>query len=232
MAKKRLRQARHERRFFAQSSANPILIRILGGVGAMSMGAGAYGQFASSAPEPLKGAPWLLASGAALVGFAVWFGTSGDPMLRVGDGGVGVDKGRVQRIPWYALKSVSWDPEKKAVVVKGLEEGEKELVIRARVASQPQAAAWIVKEARARVPDTVSVPEDAGIPEAIDDAVDVLTMDPLQVVGKRCAESNKAIAYEADARICTRCERVYHREYVPRKCECGNSLAGLQEKSA
>jgi len=233
MAKKRFRQAaRHERRFFPQSSANPILVRVVGAVGAMALGAGAWGQFLSEAPEPFKGTPWLLAGGAALFGFAIWFGTSGDPTFRVGDGGPGIDKGTVRRIPWHAIGSISWDGEKKSVVVKGRDEAEQELTITTALASQAQAAAWIVKEARARVPDVVNVPEDAPIPEAIDDPNDVLTMDPLQVVGRRCAESNRAIAYEPDARICTRCERVYHKDYLPKKCECGAPLAQLKEKSA
>jgi len=117
-------------------------------------------------------------------------------------------------------------------VVQGREEGEAELTIRTRLKSQPQAAAWIVKEARERVPDVVNVPEDAALPEAIDDASDVVPMDALQVVGRRCAESNKAIAYEPDARICTRCERVYHKDFLPKTCECGASLSQLREKSA
>ncbi|WP_394825203.1 hypothetical protein [Pendulispora albinea] len=233
MAKKRFRQAaRHERRFFPQSSANPILVRLIGAVGAMSLGAGAFGQFASDAPEPSKVTPWLLAGGAALFGFAIWWGTSGDPVLRVGAGGAGIDRGTIRRIPWHATSKVSWDGANKAVVVQGRDEADQELIIRARVASQPQAAAWIVKEARERVPHTVEVPEDADIPAAVDDPTDVLPMDPLQVVGRRCAESNKSIAYEPDARVCTRCERVYHKDFVPKTCECGAALGHLREKSA
>jgi len=231
MAKKRFRQAaRQERRFFPQSSANPILVRVIGGVGAMALGAGAWGQL--FATEPFKATPWLLAAGAGLFGFAIWFGTSGDSVLRVGDGGVGIDRGTLRRIPWHAVTGITWDSEKKSVVVKGHDEADLELTIAARVASQPQAAAWILKEARERIAELVSVPEDVSVPEAVDDPSDVLAMDALQVVGKRCAASNRTIAYEPDARICSRCERVYHKDYVPKKCACGAPMPQVKEKSA
>jgi hypothetical protein len=55
---------------------------------------------------------------------------------------------------------------------------------------------------------------------------------PLQLVGKRCAESDKIIAYEPDARVCTRCERVYHKTKVPKTCECGADIGHLRERKA
>ena len=235
--KKKSRLAeRHERRFFPQSTANPIAIRVLGAIGALLLGAGAFGQFVSSAPEPFKGTPWLLAAGAALFGLAIWFGTSGDPVLRVGDGGVGMDKGTTRRIPWWAVKSVTYDAQKSALLVAGKDEADVDLTIAARVKSQPQAAAWILKEADARLGEAedeiVDVSENARseIPEAVEDPADVVKMDPLQVVGKKCAESGKTIAYEPDARVCPRCERVYHKNAVPKTCACGASLAALAKQ--
>jgi len=56
----------------------------------------------------------------------------------------------------------------------------------------------------------------------------VLPLEPPQVVGKHCAASGKVISYEPDARVCPRCERVYHRASVPASCECGASLTELQ----
>lgn len=223
---------RHERRFFPQSTANPIAIRLLGGLGAVLLGAGAFGQFLSSAPVPSKGSPWMLAAGAALFGLSIWFGTSGDPVIRVGDGGVGIDKGQTRRVPWHAVKSVAYEADKNAVVVTGNDESDVELTVVARVKSQPQAAAWILKEADDRLGEAegiVDVSENARdeIPSPVDDKTDVVKMDPLQVVGKRCAASGKTIAYEPDARVCTRCERVYHKSSVPKKCACGASLAHL-----
>ena len=79
---------------------------MVGAIGALAMGAGAWGQFGAlvheGGPEPLKFAPYILAVGALLVGVAIWIGTSGDPTLRVGDAGLAVEKGGVRRMPWYA----------------------------------------------------------------------------------------------------------------------------------
>ena len=228
-SKRKHRQpTRRERRFFPKSAANPVLVRAMGGLGAMAMGAGAWGQFLSSAPEPLKSAPWILAAGAAVFGLAIWIGTSGEAVLRVGDGGVGADRGTVRRIPWRAVESVGWDAEMRSVVVKGQDESDLARDVTARLDTQPQAAAWIVKEARLRASTTVEVPEDAELPEAVDDPEDVVVMDPLQVVGLRCAKSKKMISFEPDARICTRCERVYHKDHVPKRCACDASLAHLR----
>jgi hypothetical protein len=101
----------------------------------------------------------------------------------------------------------------------------------ATLKSQPQAGAWIVKEARARVPAVVDVPDDATLPEALASAGTVLTLEEPQLVGKHCAASGKVIAYEPDARMCVRCERVYHRTQVPETCECGASLGELRQQA-
>src|SRR5439155_1157310 len=99
------------------------------------------------------------------------------------------------------------------------------MTISVKLGSQPQAVAWILKEARARIPDCVDVPEESeAIPAASEDAGEVLAAEPPQVVGKHCAESGKVIAYEPDARVCPKCERVYHKAHVPNDCPCGASL--------
>ena len=59
-------------------------------------------------------------------------------------------------------------------------------------------------------------------------AGEVIVLDPIQVVGKHCAASGKVIAYEPDARVCSRCERVYHKAHVPETCACGQSLENLR----
>ena len=53
-------------------------------------------------------------------------------------------------------------------------------------------------------------------------------LDAVQVVGKRCSESDKVIAYEPDARVCPKCERIYQKFYVPDECPCGASLQGMR----
>jgi hypothetical protein len=224
---------RRERRFDPQASVDKRIVYVVGAIGAILMGAGAWGQFGSlvheGGPEPLKYAPYILAFGALLVGAAIWIGTSGDPALRVGDGGVGVEKGGVRRMPWYAIEAIAWRDG--AVRVTGKDETGVAMAVTASLKSHPQAAAWIVKEARDRVASVVDVPEDAALPELRASAGETLPMEPAQVVGKHCAASGKVIAYEPDARMCPRCERVYHKASVPASCDCGASLADLQARA-
>jgi hypothetical protein len=232
-ARKDKPRERRERRFEPLPSTNPVVVYVLGGVGAIVMGAGAWAQFGSAfvdspdgAPEPLRFAQYILVAGTLLVGAAIWIGTTGDPALRVGDGGVAQDKGGVRRIPWYAIERIEWREE--AVRVVGKDDLGADITIVARARTQPQAAAWIVKEARERVPAVVDVPADATLPDARTEAGESLPLEPPQVVGKHCAESGKVIAYEPDARVCPRCERVYHKAHVPDSCACGASLVNLR----
>jgi hypothetical protein len=228
--KKGQSRERRERRFEPHASTSPPLIYVLGAIGAMAMGAGAWGQFGSmireGGPEPFKYAPYVLALGAVLVGVAVWFGTSGEPPLRVGDGGIALEKGGLRRMPWYAIERIEF--RDMAVRVSGKDDMGGAMLVVARLATQGMAAAWIVKEARARIPAVVDVPEDVALPEAKAAAGESLPLEPAQVVGKHCAASGKVIAYEPDARVCSRCERVYHKAHVPAQCECGASLESLQ----
>jgi hypothetical protein len=223
-------RARRERRFEPQASARPGLVYVLGAVGAAAMGAGAWEQFgpllSDAGPAPLKLGPYVLTLGAALAGAAIWMGTSGEPFLRVGDAGVAVEKGGLRRMPWYAIERIEWRDE--AVRVSGKDDAGVAMNFAASLRGHPQAGAWIVKEARARVPAVVQVPEDSTLPEASADAGESLALDPPQVVGRHCAASGKVISYEPDARVCPRCERVYHKAHVPEACECGASLEELR----
>ncbi|MEO8799749.1 MAG: hypothetical protein ABI551_17780 [Polyangiaceae bacterium] len=229
--KKKIEKRRKEQRFFPQSNANPWVVRAVGALGAIALGAGAYEQFLSSATTPWKYTPYVLAAGALLFALSIWFGTSGDPVLRVGDAGVGLDRGQVERIPWHAVSAVGFDPKLQAVFVNGKDESGKKKRIEAKLSSQPQAAAWIAKMAKERIPKLVDL-ESAGadkIPEARSDvAGDVILLEPLQVVGRKCANSDKLIAFEPDARVCPRCERVYYKNDVPKKCACGANLGELR----
>jgi hypothetical protein len=223
-------RARRERRFEPLASARPGLVYSLGAIGAAAMGAGAWEQFgpllSDAAPESLRAGPYVLTVGAVLAGIAIWMGTSAEPFLRVGDGGLAVEKGSLRRMAWYAIERVEWRDE--AVRVTGKDDAGGAMNLTVSLRSQPQAAAWIVKEARARVPGVVQVPEDTTLPEANADAGESLALDPPQVVGRHCEASGKVISYEPDARLCPRCERVYHKAHVPETCECGAPLAELR----
>jgi hypothetical protein len=98
------------------------------------------------------------------------------------------------------------------------------MTLAASLATHPQAAAWIVQEARGRIPAAVDVPGDSTLPAAAAEAGETLPLDPPQVVGRHCASSGKVISFEPDARVCPRCERVFHKDHVPPTCDCGAAL--------
>jgi hypothetical protein len=227
---------RRERRFVPQSTMNPMTVYIIGGVGTIILGAGVFGQFGNVVRkvdiEPLAAAPWILAAGAVILGVAIWLGTSAADALRVGAGGVTQERGQGRRIPWWAVEAVTGDASQ--VDVRGKTESGETTTISFEKRAVPGALAWVVKEARARIPDKVEIDEDdIG---AIGSASKLVGEDkpapPLQLVGKKCAKSQKTIAYEPDARVCPRCEIIYHRQHVPKTCVCGNNLSALREKAA
>jgi hypothetical protein len=230
------KRERRERRFFPLPTAKPAVVYAIGGLGALVLGAGAWAQWLrvamTNAESSASYGTWVLAAGIVLVGISIWFGTSGEPTLRVGDGGVGIEKGGLRRVPWHAMESVTYDGALAAVVVKGRDDGGGEVMLRVRVASHPQAAAWIACEARKRVPAVVSFGDEIVLPAPRETAGEQLPLDPVQVVGKRCAESKMIIAFEPDARVCARCERIYHRDHVPETCECGGAMSATHAKSS
>ncbi len=217
---------RRERIFSPQSTTPTWITKSLGALGALALGAGFYTQvapFLGGTRAAFPHGAYVLAGGAFALGLAILFGTSGDAEIRVGSGGVGVDKGGLRRIPWWSIDRITWDETTKTVEVGGRDSSGVELVIRAPIKNQSQAAAWIVKEGLARVPVVVDVMPKA-VPEARADAAAEVAIDTIQVVGKRCSATQKVIAYEPDARICPRCERIYHKSDVPSMCRCGAAL--------
>ncbi len=234
--KKQAKRARTERRFVPKAKTNPTVVYVVGGIGGIMLGAGVWGQFGSyvraDALEPFKYAPWILAAGAILLGIAIWIGTSSEAAIRIGQAGLAVERGGVRRMAWWRVESLTGDPE--ALVVTGKDESGDDLTVRVDRVSLPGAMPWLAKEARARIPEHVDLSEETlgaiGAPSK--DQGEVLDCPPLQLVGRRCAETDKIIAFEPDARVCPRCERVYQKASVPKTCACGASLAGLREKRA
>ena len=130
-------RARRERRFEPVASARPGLVYSLGAIGAAAMGAGAWEQFgplmSDAGPEPLKIGPYVLTAGALLAGVAIWMGTSGEPFLRVGDGGIAVEKGGLRRMPWFAVERIEWRDE--AVRVTGKDDAGVAMTLAASLAA-------------------------------------------------------------------------------------------------
>jgi hypothetical protein len=225
---------RQERRFFPQSTFSPWLVRGFGGLGATVLGAGAFAMTRDTflaQDEKLRAIPsYLVAGGAVLTGLAIWLGTSSDPPLRVGAPGIGLERGEVRRMPWWAVEKISYQSGSESLVVVGKDDAGQAWKLDVAVKAQPEAAAWIVSEAQRRIPKKVDISEEdqARLPRLDEHAGMLVELEPLQVVGKRCAASDQLISYEPDARICARCERVYFKRSVPKKCACGASLADLR----
>jgi hypothetical protein len=234
MAKKKTTKPRErtERRFLPQAATNPRLVYVVGGLGAIVLGAGIVAQFGNAFRktelEPVDWAPWLLAGGAVLLGIAIWIGTSTAAALRVGVAGIAEERNPMRRMPWWRVEDVSGTAD--MITVRGKDETGAEMVVRFTSASTPGALAWVVREAKERAPEEFEVPDDVveQIGKPTKTAGQVVPCPPLQVVGKRCAESDVVISYEPDARVCPRCERVYHKDHVPKSCACGASLENAQ----
>lgn len=230
MAKKKTSKPRErtERRFVPQAATNPKLVYLVGAAGALVLGAGAFGQFGNALRktpvDPVEWAPWLLAAGAVLLAIALWVGTSTAAAIRVGVAGIAEERNPPRRMPWWRVEDVSGTPD--VITVRGKDEAGAEMVVRFTRASMPGALAWVVREAKERAPEEFEVSDEVveQIGKPSKTAGEVVACPPLQVVGKRCAESDTVISYEPDARVCPRCERVYHKEHVPKTCVCGASL--------
>jgi hypothetical protein len=225
---------RKERRFTPLPAMSQNVLNAFGGISAAVLGAGVFAQFGhgwlDNPAPPYSFAPAMIAGGAVAFGAAVWLGTSGEAVLRVGAGGIAIEKANdVARIAWHKVERIAWDPDRTVLEVRGKDEGGRMQALALSPKVYPGAIGWIVKEARSRIPLEVDVPDEAhGLPVAEQGDGELLTMEPFQVVGKRCAESDRVIAYEPDARVCTRCERVYYRLAVPEACECGAALDALR----
>ncbi len=238
-AKKKTRRSRErsERRFLGRSNQSPALVMAVGALGSLALGAGVYGQIWGhfERPENQTVSPLtaLSAGGALLLAVAIWLGTTAEPAIRVGDPGIAVERGELRRIPWYQVSSITWESGNEALVVSGKDEQGQALTVKLGMKSHHAAAALILDEAERRASKALEVSSEvrARIGEPDRHAGTAIALEPLQVVGKRCAKSNRVIAYEPDARVCPQCERVYHKAHVPRRCKCGASLGNLRVES-
>jgi hypothetical protein len=243
---------RFERRFVAQSANNPWLVRLLGVLGATTLGAGAYAYFygesfkraaetarASTATGTvptealrLEALPlYMIAFAAVVLGIAIWLGTTSEPALRVGDPGLAVERGEVRRMPWWGITTMTWDASSLALIIAGTDEASSDWTFKVPLKAHAEALGWILKEALDRIPKVVDIPDSVidELPGAGANAGLRIELEPLQVVGKKDAITGKLVSYEPDARVCTRCERVYAKSSVPKKCKCGASLLALRD---
>jgi hypothetical protein len=235
--KKKKAEKRFDRRFVAQSSHSPWLVRVLGAVGSACLGAGGWGYFYGTTAEhmfadpKLKAIPsYLIAGGAVASGVAIWLGTSAETPIRVGSPGIGVERGEVRRMPWSGVKKITWESGTTSLVIVGSDESGTTWTFKVPQKSHPEAVSWILEEAEHRVPKALDIASDIleRMPSASPHAGTRVELEPLQLVGKKCAVTGKTISYEPEARVCTRCERVYFKRSVPKKCKCGANLSHLR----
>lgn len=228
---------RQERRFVSQAATNPTVVRLIGALAALALGAGLWAYFYAKSfaeDEKLKAVPsYLIAGGAVLLGITIWIGTSSESPIRVGAPGISVEKGELRRMPWWAVEKILFESGTLALVVVGKDEAGADWTFKVPIKAHPEGAAWIVREALERIPRRVDISDDVleKLPEAQEHAGQRVDLEPLQVVGKKDAITGKTISYEPDARVCPRCERVYFKRSVPKKCKCGNSLVHLRSKT-
>ena len=157
------KQERRERRFFPQATASTAIVGApLGAIGALAMGGGFWAQWGrvlfSTHEESLPFGWWLLAGGAVLVGAASGSGRAVIHCFAWAMQGWALSGPALWSAPrashpeWHEVSSVTYAGDSASVVVRGHDETGVDLTVAARLKSQPQAAAWIVREARARVP--------------------------------------------------------------------------------
>lgn len=216
---------RSERRFMPERSNASIATMAGTIVGGLGVGAGLYGQWMTN--PTMAAAPWVLAAGSAVLAAVLLWGDLEGTVIRVGDAGIVWERdGKVnRRVAWCDMREV----EIRDAMVRVQLEGE---VMTFSVASQPLAAAWVAKEANARIPKRWKASKDViqSLPKTSSDDGEGLVVEPLQVTGRSCRASQRTITFERDARYCVRCGEVYHKDDLPDRClTCDADLRDAQE---
>lgn len=205
---------RSEKRFEPKSSPGAVISVVALSVAAVLVGAGTYGQWLrDEALGPHKWSPWLLAAGAAVFLAALLIGPRPALPVRVGDAGVGVEKGsnELERLAWHAISRITLATD--ALTLHG--EG---TTIAIPLPAMRDAAGKVLREARIRIPSLVEDIEPGDLEKADETASETVALEPPQVAGLKCKASGKLIAFEKDARLCGRCGQLYHKDVVPKRC--------------
>jgi hypothetical protein len=217
------RPSQRARRFEPDTTSMGQAALVLICVGAALLGAGFYGQ--GLRETPLSYAPGLIIAGLIVLGFGWQQSSVRAAPLLVGDPGVASEEGDPLRwVSWSKVDSVVL--EKDTLVVRG--DGR---TVNVPLGPFPQGAAWVVKEATARVPSKVKLDDAArGRLPAADEAFgETRDLGPAQVAGAHCKASDRVIAFDEDARLCPRCGEIYHKEEVPESClTCEADLSDLR----
>jgi hypothetical protein len=212
---------RLEWRFEPDPMRMSLVSAIVGIAAAAVLGAGVFGQWFH---EPANSfAPALLVVGAVGVVGALFMAGLGTAPVRVGDPGVAVERpSDTLRVPWCDMEHIRI--ERGALTIETHESS-----LRIPLAMHQAAVARVLAEAVVRAPDAMDVKGDAveTLPKPSDDDGKRVPIEMLQIAGRSCAASEKAIAFERDARLCPNCAQVYHKDHVPKTCvTCESELTG------
>jgi hypothetical protein len=205
---------RSERRFEPTASAMAVISTIAMSIGSVLVGAGTYAQWLRTGDlGPHPAAPYLLGGGAVLLIAVALFGQRLAKPLRVGDAGVALEKdpGEIERLEWRDVTRILLSGGVLSLQGSGTS-------ISVPVAVHRAAAARIFSEASRRIPAMVEGVDGSSLGEADSQAGVKLMLEPPQVAGQHCKQSDKLIAFEKDGRLCGRCGEVYHKDHVPPRC--------------
>jgi hypothetical protein len=207
---------RYERRFEPKTAAVAVLSVLGMSIGAVLCGAGTYGQWLRAeglGPHPY--APYLLAGGALPLLVVAIFGQRVPRPVRVGDAGVAVEKEptEMERIAWHEVKRVLLIGDMLTFQAPGRQ-------LSFPLSAHRSAAHYAVAQAVERIPARVDDEAKAKLSGASPDNEEGkrVPLDPAQVAGARCKQSDRVVAFEGDARLCGRCGEVYHKDEVPKRC--------------
>ena len=215
---------RTETRFEPQATVSPGLFLLVLNAGALAAGAGAVGFFlrmrdANVAPYTTE----VLAFAALLMGVATFLAAARGTPIRVGPAGIAFEKDELVRVPWYGVESITLEGD--AIRVRGKSVYGAPINELCRIQVHQAALAALLAEVAVRIPSVSSADVASRVGAPVAGAGSVLALEAVHVTGRRCAATNKPIAFEADGVVCPRCERVYSRVAIASGCACGAPLS-------
>ncbi len=176
------------------------------------LGAGTYASKWSD--PPVDYGNFLLLGGLAAAGYFVFRMTSGKTVVRVGDAGVALEQGgELARLLWSEIESVRYKDQCLSLVGANT-------TLRLPSQSHTRAIRAVLAEAANRLPKILDVPAKVleQLPTVAGDNPKPVSVESLQVAGKRCLVTNQVLTFERDARLCSHCTSIYHRDHVPAIC--------------
>ena len=206
---------RRERRFAPDAGALSVLPIVASSAGALLLGAGVFGQLLRAIPHPYS--IHMLVAGAVLLIGGLLLGARVRPPIRVGDAGVGIERGddHIERLGWNEVDAVRLASGVLTFSGSGK-------IVPIDTSTQPGAAALALEEARLRIPVRVKDIDEKLAPA---EPGELLQLEPFQAAGQRCKASDRLLTLERDARLCGQCGEVYHKDSLPEHCNsCGAEL--------